>query len=273
MVKYVEDQNEAGHDYTQDATTLWGTTGGTILKELHQFGQFISQRKYGSESETATRNAYLMDITYLPASLAQEFASYPPNVAGFAADIGCGIFPEGKSWDAEWAVTSINNADSYRTASEAMYWSGVFKLPTGTFPKPPQLYDFSNANLTSELPKLMSETRIFSHVTFPSPTSNDYITLPATVTEPAYSLTTLTPAWSCHSGSDLENQNPSLEDGGDWACTCSLGGALYGTLELGLIPAASWSGTECPTTSTDLPFLQATTVTTTETPTCTFSIE
>ncbi len=273
MIKYVEAQKEAGQDYTQDATTLWGTTGGTILKEMHRFGTFISQRKYGSESETRNTDCVLIELTYFPVFLAQDFASYPPNVAGFAADIGCGIFSEGESWDADWAVTSINNADSYRTASEAIYWSEVFKLPTGIFPKPPKLYDFSSANLTSELPILMSETRIFSHVTFPSPTSNDYITIPATVTEPAYILTTAAPAWTCHSGSDLENQNPSPEDGGDWACTCSLGGTLYGTLELGLIPAASWGGGGCPTASTDLPFLQVTTVTTTETPSCTFSIE
>ena len=37
MVAYVEAQKEAGKDYTQDATLLWGTTGGTVLKEMHRF--------------------------------------------------------------------------------------------------------------------------------------------------------------------------------------------------------------------------------------------
>lgn len=155
-----------------------------------------------------------------------------------------------------------------------MYWSGVFKLPTGTFPKPPKTYDFTNANITSELPKLMSENRVFSNFTFPSLTSfEDILTeLPTTFTEPAYTLVTATPTWSCHSGSDVENQDPSPEDGGDWACTCSLGGSLYGTLELGQIPA-SFNVDECPTTTTDLPFVRATTITTTEAPICTFGIE
>lgn len=54
MIAYVEAQKETGKDYTQDATLLWGTTGGTILKEMHRFASTrfvnsISPRYYGSE--------------------------------------------------------------------------------------------------------------------------------------------------------------------------------------------------------------------------------